>query len=81
MTDETNQTIKLKDGRTLGYAEYGVPKGRPIFEFHGNPSSRLGSMLFNEAAQRLDIRVIGVDRPAVNRHPDFIVFITKISNN
>jgi len=65
MTDETNQTIELKDGRTLGYAEYGHPKGRPIFEFYGNPSSRLGSMLFNEAAQRLDIRVIGVDRPGM----------------
>ena len=59
------QTIKLKDGRTLGYAEYGVPKGKPIFEFHGNPSSRLGSILFDEAAQRLGIRVIGIDRPGM----------------
>src|SRR5947209_13030598 len=25
----------LKDGRTLGYAEYGDPKGTPIMLFHG----------------------------------------------
>jgi pimeloyl-ACP methyl ester carboxylesterase len=65
VADKTKQTIKLKDGRTLGYAEYGVPKAKPIFEFHGNPSSRLGSMLFDEAARRLGIRVIGIDRPGM----------------
>jgi len=27
--DRTDQTIKLKDGRTLGYAEYGNPEGQP----------------------------------------------------
>ncbi len=63
--DKTSQTIKLKDGRTLGYAEYGAPKGKPIFEFHGNPSSRLGSILFDEAAGKLGIRVIGIDRPGM----------------
>jgi pimeloyl-ACP methyl ester carboxylesterase len=63
--DKTKQAIKLKDGRTLGYAEYGVAKGNPIFEFHGNPSSRLGSRLFGAAACRLGIRVIGIDRPGM----------------
>jgi pimeloyl-ACP methyl ester carboxylesterase len=61
--DMTNQTIKLNDGRTLGYAECGDPQGKPIIEFHGNPSSRLGGMLFDEAARKLGIRVIGIDRP------------------
>jgi hypothetical protein len=50
--NKTDQTLKLKDGRTLGFAEYGDPKGKPIFEFHGNPSSRLGSELFDEAARK-----------------------------
>ncbi len=66
-TDKTNQTISLRDGRVLGYAEYGDPDGRLIFEFHGNPSSRFGSMLFDEAARKLGIRVIGVDRPGVRQ--------------
>jgi pimeloyl-ACP methyl ester carboxylesterase len=31
--------MKLSDGRTLGYAEYGRPDGTPILYFHGTPSS------------------------------------------
>ena len=65
VTDKTNQTIKLKDGRTLGYAEYGAPQGKPVFEFHGNPSSRLGSKFLDEAAKRLGARIIGIDRPGM----------------
>jgi len=57
--------LRLSDGRKLCYAEYGDPKGKPIFEFHGNPSSRLGSILFDEAARRLGVRVIGIDRPGM----------------
>ncbi len=63
--NKTNQTLKLKDGRTLGFAEYGDSQGKPIFEFHGNPSSRLGSGLFDETAKRMGIRVIGIDRPGM----------------
>ena len=40
-SDRSDQTIKLKDGRTLGYAEYGAPEGKPVFYFHGFPGSRL----------------------------------------
>lgn len=43
--------LKLPDGRRLGYAEYGDPEGKAIFEFHGNPSSRLGSVLFDKAGR------------------------------
>ncbi len=32
-TDNTSKTIKLKDGRLLGYTEYGAPEGKPIFVF------------------------------------------------
>lgn len=34
-------TITLKDGRRLSYAQYGDPEGKPLFFFHGWPSSRL----------------------------------------
>ena len=29
------QVLKLKDGRNLGYAEFGDLNGTPIFYFHG----------------------------------------------
>jgi hypothetical protein len=38
MTDnKLNQQIELKDGRMLGYAEYGAHEGKPVFYFHGFP--------------------------------------------
>ena len=40
-TDRTNQQVRLKDGRMLGYAEYGAPEGKPVFVFPGTPGSRL----------------------------------------
>ena len=65
LDDSTSRTIRLRDGRALGYAEFGDPGGRPIFDFHGNPSSRLGSRLIDEAARQAGARLIGVDRPGI----------------
>jgi pimeloyl-ACP methyl ester carboxylesterase len=63
--NNTRQTIKLKDGRTLGYAEYGAPQGKPIFYFHGFPSSRIDWPIFDSdaIATRLNARIIAADRP------------------
>ena len=63
--DRTDQTIKLKDGRTLGYAEYGAPDGKPVFYFHGFPSCRLDWLLSDsdDSAVELNARIIAVDRP------------------
>lgn len=58
-----NRTVKLKDGRVLGYAEYGDPKGKPLLYFHGWPSSRFSGNRVDKAAKRLHVRVISVDRP------------------
>lgn len=63
--DNTSKTITLKDGRTLGYAEYGSPQGKPIFFFHGSPSSRFIGQLTDEAARRQDARLIAIDRPGM----------------
>jgi pimeloyl-ACP methyl ester carboxylesterase len=62
-----NQRMKLPDGRMLGFDEYGMPEGKPLFHFHGTPSSRLEWPLFgNEAmAQALNIRLIVADRPGI----------------
>ncbi|CAB9499517.1 Alpha beta hydrolase fold [Seminavis robusta] len=58
-----NQTIKLKDGRQLGYAEYGTADGPAIFYFHGGNGSRLEAQWFAEAAAKRQIRLIAADRP------------------
>jgi len=65
VTDNTSKTIKLKDGRMLGYAEYGSSDGKPVFYFHGHPSSWLDWPLFDadDSATELNARIIAVDRP------------------
>ncbi len=62
-----NQQFQLPDGRKLGYDEYGVPNEKPIFYFHGSPSSRLECALYvnEELLQRLNVRLIAADRPGM----------------
>ncbi|MBD0285798.1 MAG: GNAT family N-acetyltransferase [Flavisolibacter sp.] len=67
-----NNTIKLSDGRLLGYALYGSPDGTPVLYFHGTPSSRLEPFLceaygidINERLQQYQLRLIAVDRPGM----------------
>ncbi len=65
-------TILLPDGRTLGYAEYGDPQGRPVFLFHGLPGSRLQRPTDEAAALQLGARLIAIDRPGFGRS-DFLI--------
>jgi pimeloyl-ACP methyl ester carboxylesterase len=58
-------TITLNDGRTLGYGEWGDPAGKPILYFHGYPGSRYEAALAHEAATRIGIRLIALDRPGM----------------
>jgi len=62
--------LRLRDGRALGYAEYGDAEGVPVFYFHGHPGSRLEGALADSAARRLGVRLVGVDRPGMG-HSDF----------
>jgi len=64
-TDRNNKQVRLKDGRMLGYDEYGAPDGKPVFYFHGHPGSRLEWPGFdeNDSAAELKARIIAVDRP------------------
>ena len=61
----TNNTIRLADGRTIGYAEYGKLHGFPIFYFHGGQESRLSSAFMDSTANELGIRIISPDRPGI----------------
>lgn len=58
-----NQTITLRDGRTLSYAEYGVLDGKPVFYFHGGNGSRYEGLWFEDAAREQGVRLIVPDRP------------------
>ncbi|MHA1689856.1 MAG: alpha/beta fold hydrolase [Promethearchaeota archaeon] len=65
LKEQFSQTIKLKDGRLLGYGEFGDPKGEPIFHFHGFPGSRLEGLFADEVCKRAGVRFIGIDRPGM----------------
>lgn len=60
-----DETMVLADGRTLGYARYGLPEGIPVLLFHGLPGSRGQAHLLHDSAARLGIRLLCWDRPAI----------------
>ncbi len=62
----TFKTVRLDDGRTMAYAEYGDPAGRPVFWNHGTPSSRLVHPDEVVTAE-LGVRLIVPDRPGFGR--------------
>ena len=62
-SQKTGKVIYLRDGRALGYAEYGAPAGKPVFFFHGWPGSRLQRPPGDSIAFELGVRLITTDRP------------------
>jgi pimeloyl-ACP methyl ester carboxylesterase len=55
---------KLANGRSLGWAEWGDERGRPVLLFSGaGMSASLGFGV--EVLDRLELRLIGVDRPGL----------------
>jgi len=61
----SNQTLQLKEGRILAYAEYGVRSGgKPVFFFHGTPGSRFFRPP-DEITKRLGVRLISLTSPAM----------------
>ena len=57
--------LRLSDGRTLGYAQFGAPDGQPLFVFHGSPGSRLQVRAAHGPALARGIRIIAPDRPGL----------------
>jgi pimeloyl-ACP methyl ester carboxylesterase len=60
-------TITLKDGRRLGYAEFGDPQGHPIFYFTGGTISGVFAQTFQLAASQTGARIIAPDRPGTGQ--------------
>lgn len=61
--NKLSQTIKLRDGRKLGYAEYGDTEGKPLFYFHGNPGTRTEAKMSVLTLSEKTARIISIDRP------------------
>src|SRR5258708_28877335 len=62
-TTMTDKTIRLSDGRQLGYAEYGDPEGMPLLYFHGTLGSRLEPSHLDPLFRDLGVRVVAPERP------------------
>lgn len=60
----TDRTLRLPDGRTLGYADYGPSHGLPVLFFHGAPGSRRSIFAdMAEAAVQRGLRLLVPERP------------------
>jgi pimeloyl-ACP methyl ester carboxylesterase len=58
-----NESIRLTDGRALGFQRLGDPSGKALFFFHGTPGSRLVFSENDRMAQIAGIDLITPDRP------------------
>lgn len=64
-------TIPLADGRRLGYAEFGDPLGVLVLWFHGTPGARRQvPPAALQAANRLGLRLVCVERPGAGKSSD-----------
>jgi pimeloyl-ACP methyl ester carboxylesterase len=58
-----DQTIRLAGGRTVGFADYGIPDATAVLWCHGGPGSRLEPAYLRREATEAGLRIIGIDRP------------------
>jgi pimeloyl-ACP methyl ester carboxylesterase len=57
--------LSLLSNHKLGYYICGNPSGAPIFYFHGCPSSRLEADDWHKIGIKMNLCIIGVDRPGM----------------
>ncbi|MGN6577348.1 MAG: alpha/beta fold hydrolase [Nocardioides sp.] len=59
-------TVAVRDGRRLGFAEFGHPNGDPVVWMHGTPGARRQIPFEARAhAEVRGLRIVGVDRPGI----------------
>ena len=59
-------TVAVRDGRRLGFAEFGSPHGSAVIWMHGTPGARRQIPVeARQYADREGLRIIGVDRPGI----------------
>ena len=64
-------SLALPDGRRLGFAEFGDPRGPLVLWFHGMPGARRQvPPAGRRAAMQLGLRVVCVERPGVGGSTD-----------
>jgi pimeloyl-ACP methyl ester carboxylesterase len=60
-----DRTVRLRDGRQLGFAQYGDPDGSVVVNAHGGLACRLDVAAADEVARQAGVRLISPDRPGV----------------
>jgi pimeloyl-ACP methyl ester carboxylesterase len=65
MQATADHVIRLSDGRSLAYAEYGKPDGFPVVNCHGGLACRLDVAAADDIAAEAGVRLISPDRPGV----------------
>lgn len=67
MSESTPNFWEHAPGQHLAWSEYGTPTGKPVFYYHGWPSSRLQAKLADQLAKERKIRLIAMDRPGMGK--------------
>ncbi len=62
-----DHVARLRDGRDIGYAQYGDPDGFPVVNAHGGLACRLDVKAAAVIADAAGIRLISPDRPGIGR--------------
>jgi pimeloyl-ACP methyl ester carboxylesterase len=65
MPASADLAIQLRDGRSLGWVEFGDPTGFPVINAHGGLACRLDVAAAAAAATRARVRLISPDRPGI----------------
>ena len=60
-----NLTVRLRDGRSVSYAQYGTPDGAVVVNAHGGLACRLDVAAADDAARTAGVRLISPDRPGI----------------
>jgi pimeloyl-ACP methyl ester carboxylesterase len=63
----SDQVCRLRDGRRLGFVEYGDPAGYPVLNCHGGLACRLDVAAADGVARKAAIRPISANRPGIGR--------------